>query len=73
MQRASAESSTGCLSSKAVSILTEMGEAKPSPDRGFPKLQRAGQEGKEDIQHEEIKEFPRQSAFPSPRSAETKS
>ena len=51
MQRALAESSTECLSSKAVSILTEMGEANPSPDRGFHRLQRAVQEGKEDIQH----------------------
>ena len=73
MQRALAESSTECLSSKALSILTEMGEANPSPDRGFHKVQRAVQEGKEDIQHEEIKELLRQSSFPSPGPAETKS
>ena len=73
MQRALAESSTECLSSKAVSIRTEMGEANPSPDRGFHELQRAVQEGKDDIQHEEIKELLRQSLFPSPGSAQTKS
>ena len=73
MKRALAELSTKCLSSKAVSILTEMGEPNPSPDRGFHKLQRAVREGKEDIQQQEIKELLRQSLFPSPGSAETKS
>ena len=67
MQRALAESSTECLSSKAVSILTKMGEANPSPDSGFHKLQRAVQEGKEDIQHEEMTELLRPITVPIAR------
>ena len=72
MQRATATSSTKWLISDVVRTLNKMGDANPSSPQGFHRLHRAVQESKSEIQEEEMRGMLRNSLFPSPGPAETK-